>query len=113
MKYDFDRVLDRTGTRSTKWKIKHFTAPNAGREIVPFTMADMEFPLVPEIREGLKEYLDQAVLGYTGATEEYYQSVQDWMEKHHGFRPPRKWFLECSGVISALDEMLTDRLGGF
>lgn len=106
MKYDFDRVLDRTGTGSTKWKIKHFTAPNAGREIVPFTMADMEFPLVPEIREGLKEYLDQAVLGYTGATEEYYQSVQDWMEKHHGFRPPRKWFLECSGVISALDEML-------
>ena len=76
MKYDFDRVLDRTGTGSTKWKIKHFTAPNAGREIVPFTMADMEFPLVPEIREGLKEYLDQAVLGYTGATEEYYQSCR-------------------------------------
>ena len=85
---------------------KAFYSSQCGKGDCSFYHGGYGVSLHTGIREGLKEYLDQAVLGYTGATEEYYQSVQDWMEKHHGFRPPRKWFLECSGVISALDEML-------
>ena len=106
MGYDFDRRIDRQGTGSTKWKVKRFLAPQAGPEIVPFTMADMEFANAPEITEGLKEYLSEAILGYTGATEDYYEAVQGWMQRRHGFLPKREWFLECSGVIPAIEEML-------
>lgn len=106
MKYEFDRLIKREGTGSTKWRVKHFLAPEAGPEIVPFTMADMEFANAPEIIRGLKEYLDGAVLGYTGATQAYYEAVQGWMERRHGFRPEKEWFLECTGVIPAIEEML-------
>lgn len=106
MGYDFDRRVKREGTGSTKWKVKRFLAPQAGPEIVPFTMADMEFANAPEITEGLRAYLSEAVLGYTGATVQYYEAVQGWMQKRHNFTPDREWFLECSGVIPAIDEML-------
>lgn len=43
---------------------------------------------------------------YTGAIDQYYEAVQGWMQKHHNFTLAREWFLECSGVIPAIHEML-------
>lgn len=106
MKYDFETLVNRTGTGSEKWDMMKQEMPDISPDIVPFSIADMEFKPAPELIEGLKEYLDQAVLGYTGATEDYYKSVVRFMERRHGFSPEREWIVEIAGIVPALKQMV-------
>ena len=106
MKYDFETVVNRKGTGSDKWDSMYDRIPNAGDGIVPLSVADMEFVNAPEIKEGLKEYIDSTVLGYTGPTENYFESVISWMERRHGFSPKKEWFVTTAGVVPALKEMV-------
>jgi putative C-S lyase len=66
----------------------------------------MELKNPPAIIEGLKEYLDNIILGYTGETEHYYESVISWMERRHGFSPKKEWFIMTAGVVPGIKEMV-------
>ena len=63
-------------------------------------------PLAEPIRESLKGWLDNCVLGYTEPTGEYFDEVIRWMERRHGFSPKREWFVLTPGVVSALFDMV-------
>lgn len=102
MKYDFTTLVSRRNTGAGKWD----QMGNVPDFVVPFSVADMEFKNAPEIIEGLKEYLDHSILGYTGPTDAYYEAVQNWMETHHGFRPDTEWFVPTAGVVPALYQMV-------
>lgn len=106
MKYDFETVVKRKGVGSGKWDQMKSLNPEVGDNVVPLSVADMEFKNAPEIIEGLKSYLDETILGYTGATDGYYNSVIKWMEERHGFRPEREWFALATGVVPALNKMV-------
>ena len=106
MKYDFETLVNRTGTGSEKWDMMRAEMPDIPSDIVPFSVADMEFKPAPEIVEGLKEYLDTASFGYTGATASYYQAIIQFMERRHGFSPKKEWILESAGIVPALKQMV-------
>jgi aminotransferase/cystathionine beta-lyase len=73
--------------------------PDVGKETVPFSVADMEFKTPPEIVEGLKEYLDTTVLGYTLPTESYLEAVAGWMETRHSWKIDKEWIVTTAGVV--------------
>lgn len=102
MKYDFETLVSRRRTGASKW----MAVEDKPEYIVPLSVADMEFQNAPEIKEGLKEFIDGAILGYTGPTDAYYEAVQNWMEKRHGFRPERDWFIPTAGVVPAIVKMV-------
>ena len=106
MKYDFETLIPRYGVGSGKWDEMREEVPDLPDDIVPLSVADMEFKNAPEIVEGLKEYLDTSILGYTHATDAYYQAVTGWMERRHGFSPKKEWFVEYAGVVPALRHMV-------
>lgn len=106
MKYDFETSISRYGMGSGKWDEMREEVPSLPDDIVPLSVADMEFRNAPEIIDGLKEYLDTSILGYTHATNAYYQAVIGWMERRHGFSPERDWFVEYGGVVPALRHMI-------
>lgn len=105
-RYDFETLINRTNTGSEKWNMMRAARPDVPEDIVPFSVADMEFRPAPEIVEGLKKYLDGAILGYTEATDAYYDAVIQFMEKHHGFSPKREWIVESPGIVPALVKMV-------
>ena len=106
MKYDFETLVNRKNTGSHKWEGMYAQLPDAKDGIVPLSVADMELKNPPAIIEGLKEYLDKTILGYTGETENYYKSVISWMERRHGFSPKKEWFVMTAGVVPAIKEMV-------
>lgn len=106
MKYDFETLIPRYGVGSGKWDEMREEIPDIPDDIVPLSVADMEFKNAPEIVEGLKEYLDTSILGYTHATDAYYRAVTGWMERRHGFSPKKEWFVEYAGVVPALRHMV-------
>ncbi len=106
MKYDFETLVDRSTQGAYKWMAMKGKNPDIPTGIVPLSVADMEFKNAPEIIEGLKEYLDTAILGYTGPTEAYFDAVTSFMERRHGFTPKKEWFMEFGGVVSALRQVI-------
>ncbi len=101
MKYDFEKVINRANTGSSKWEQMKKWNPQVSEGIVPFSVADMEFTNAPEIIEGLKHCIDTTVLGYTRPTEQYYRAVCGWMKKRHDWNVSPEWIVGSAGVVSA------------
>ena len=101
-KYDFETILNRKGQGSYKWEQMYEVLPELEDDIVPFSVADMELKIAPEIMEGLKKYIDEAVLGYSETYPKYYEAVLGWMERRHGFKVEKDWILCTPGVVSAI-----------
>ncbi|MDR0400675.1 MAG: pyridoxal phosphate-dependent aminotransferase [Treponema sp.] len=98
--YDFTTRIDRTGTGSDKWDSMRRLSPDLGRDIVPLSVADMEFKMAPEITRGLQDFLNGLVLGYTGPTERYYDAVRFWMRDRHGWDIKDEWIVLTNGVVA-------------
>lgn len=101
MNYDFETIINRKGQGSMKWDLMYATKKDVGDDIVPLSVADMEFENPPQIKEGLKKYIDEMILGYTEATDEYYKSVIDWMDRRHDFKVKKEWIVNTPGVVTA------------
>ena len=106
MRYDFTTLPERHNTGSAKYDLMLRTRPDAAPDAVPFSVADMELNDCPEIIEGLREYLKTAVLGYTVPRPAYYEAVQSWMQRRHGFLPEKDWFVTSPGIVPALYELV-------
>lgn len=106
MKYDFETLLSRKNTGSSKWDGMYRSNPNVPDGTVPFSVADMEFKNAPQIAEGVSEYLKNSIMGYTFATDAYYDSVIGWMRRRHQWDIKKDWIVEYPGVVPALYHMV-------
>lgn len=101
-RHDFHTLIDRTSQGSAKWAAMHRANPAVPAGIPPFSVADLDLPTAPEIREGLKAFMDEAVFGYTAATPAYLRAVRDWMQHRHGWAVREDWLVQTAGVVPAL-----------
>ena len=101
MKYDFETVINRFDQGAAKYEQMIGWNPNVSHDIVPFSVADMELKNAPEITEGLKNYIDTHILGYTLPTESYLNSVCGWMKKRHEWDVKPEWIVGSAGVVGA------------
>ncbi len=106
MKYDFETLVSRKNTGSSKWDGMYAANPNVPDGIVPFSVADMEFKNAPEIAEKVSEYLKNTIMGYTFATDAYYDAVIGWMKRRHQWDIKKEWIVEYPGVVPALFHMV-------
>lgn len=113
MKYDFDKVVDRTNTNSLKYDF----AEQRGKpkDILPLWVADMDFQTPKEVTEALVKKAEHGIFGYSEPTEEYFDAVHDWFLSRHGWDCDRSKFVLACGVvyaICALLNVLTDEGDG-
>lgn len=102
MKYDFETMTDRKNQGSSKYINAFRQYPDLEKNVIPLSVADMEFKNPPELVEGLKKYLDETVLGYTIANNSYYDALELWMHRIHDFDIKREWVVNNSGVVPAI-----------
>ena len=107
MNYDFTSYIDRSADGSDKWEMMYRQDPGVGPDVLPMSIADMEFLNAPEIREGLKEFIDTTIQGYTGPTQAYFDAVLGWQERRHGYRGKKEWIVTTSGVVPALCQLVS------
>lgn len=89
--------------RSAKWQLMASTNKDAiENDVVPFTVAEMELITPPAIVNGLKEYLDSEILGYTVPTDKYYEAVNRWTSKHYSYSVNKEDIFITTGVINAI-----------
>ncbi|MDR3767666.1 MAG: MalY/PatB family protein [Butyricicoccus sp.] len=100
--YDFSTVTPRFGAGSGKWDRMKLINPQLEEGIVPFSVADMEFQMAPEIIQTLQQDLNTRILGYTNPTDSYKQTVCNWMERHYAWHAQPEWIEPSHGVVDAL-----------
>lgn len=101
MKYNFETVGKRYRTGSKKWDELLNGGIREEEDIIPFSVADMEFKTAPEIIQALKEELDRFVLGYANPTQDYLETVCRWMRERHGWEAKPEWILPEHGIVEA------------
>lgn len=99
-KYDFETIIDRRNTGCLKWDA--WGKRGHAVDDLPLWVADMDFKTVPAAIDALAQRVQHGVYGYTMATDGYYEAVQSWFERRHGWRPEREWFVMTPGVVFAL-----------
>lgn len=93
MSQDFDREIDRRDTDSYKWDANDRLFGR--RDLLPFWVADMDFAAPDAVLDGIRERLTHPVFGYGIRSDEYLQSIQDWLRERHGWEVPVEWFMFC------------------
>lgn len=99
--YSFDEVIDRRGTQSYKWDaLQRVFGRN---DLLPMWVADMDFPTPPFIVDAIsKQLTNTPVLGYTLDPLDWWPTVINWIEEHHGWKVEREWISYIPGVVKGI-----------
>lgn len=100
MKFNFDEVISRRNTNCIKWD------NSADPEMLPMWVADMDFRTAPAIVEALQKRVSHGIFGYTRVPDEYYEAVIGWLDRRHGLRVRKDWFIYTSGVVPAISAIV-------
>ena len=96
-KYDFTTLPNRFGHHTYKWK-----EAETDREVLPAWIADMDFVVLPEIQQAVHDYAEQLVYGYTYASDELIEAVQNWERSQHGYDFKKDALVFIEGVVPAI-----------
>lgn len=99
--YDFDAVLERGGTDCVKYDLRKETFGK--EEVLPMWVADMDFATPDFITKAIAERTLHPVYGYSVMSDEYYNSIIQWVKARHLWEIQRDWISFTPGVVPAVN----------
>ena len=97
---DFDEVIDRRGTHSSKWDTMeelYGVSPDSG---LSMWVADMDFRAPKIIQEKLHGINSHGIYGYYGDHKEYNNSIKWWMKNRHNWEIDTSWIFTTHGLVN-------------
>lgn len=104
MKFNFDKIIDRTNNFSAKWSEmnKNFGTNN----LLPMWVADMDFLTAPCVMEALKDRLEQGIFGYTTRPSSYNESIVNWLDNRFNWKINQEWLMFSPAVITSISLLI-------
>jgi putative C-S lyase len=93
--YDFDEVIERRGSWSTRWE-----RYPAG--VIPLWVADTDFRAPPAVLAAISRRLAHGVLGYSVPPVELRDALIERMQRLYGWRIEPDWVVFVPGVVPGL-----------
>jgi len=106
MKYDFDTIIDRRNSHSSKWDGMAAATGADADDAIAMWVADMDFVAPEAVRVALQQEVDRLTLGYYANDITWREAMSEWMDRHHGWKPDPEWITPTSGIGSALGLIL-------
>jgi len=101
LRYDFDRIVDRTGTESLKWVYPRKVL--GVEDAIPMWVADMDFEAPPAVVEAVRRRAEHGVYGYPLVPPSFFAAAIGWLERRHGWAVEKKWMAMTPGIVPALN----------
>lgn len=101
MNYSFDTVIDRKGTQCVKWD-----SENVQADMIPLSIADMDFRCPEPVLEAMKARVDHGVFGYTLPDENYFDVVRRWFKRRFGMVIHPGEIVTSPGIVPALTTLV-------
>ena len=96
----FDNIVSRKHTNCAKWDeiIEEYGVD----DLIPLTVADMDYRVAPEIINAVIEAANHGIYGYTNVSKRYIELSKIWAENNYNFSPQKEWIVYCPRIIQAL-----------
>lgn len=98
--YNFDEIIDRRGTNCVKYD--QLEERFGDRNLIPLWVADMDFRTPDFIVNALRARCDHEIFGYTFDSDEYYQSIINWVHYKHDWNIEREWLSYIPGIVKGI-----------
>lgn len=96
----FDELVNRHGTSCLKYD---FGLARKGRtDLLPMWVADMDYALPKDILADFHARIDHGIFGYTDPDADYYEALDGWFSRHHGYHIKPEWVTVGCGVVYGL-----------
>ena len=98
MSFDFDEIIDRVGTHSSKWdtmESKYGVSPKTG---IPMWVADMDFRPPECVQNVVRQMAEHGIFGYHGNDSAYLNSIVWWMQNRHNWSIDPSWIFTTHGL---------------
>lgn len=100
MKYNFDKIIDRTGSGDLKHEV---LKDRYGRsDLLPLWVADMDFETPQFITDALRQRLNHSLFGYTVVPDKMWPTVIQWIQDHHNWTVERQWLTYIPGIVKGI-----------
>jgi cysteine-S-conjugate beta-lyase len=99
-KYNFDEIIDRSGTNSIKYDaLSHFFGTN---DVLPVWVADTDFRTPDFIIEAIRNRMEHEILAYTFRGDSFHNSITGWLLRRYNWEINKKMISFSPGVVSAI-----------
>ena len=96
MSYNFDQILDRRKTNSTKWG-------QIPVDVIPLSLADMDFRTPEPVLDALRSSLEFGVLGYDLQIKTLQEVTSSRMERLYGWKVTPEMVVAIPGIVSGFN----------
>ena len=99
-KYNFDEIIDRKGTGAIKVDV--LEERYGSSDLISLWVADMDFKSPPDVVEAIIERAKHGVFGYTSASQQYYDSIINWVKRYHDWEIDQEWLSYIPGIVKGI-----------
>jgi cystathionine beta-lyase len=93
---NINEVIERRGTNSVKWDLE------ISDGVLPMWVADMDFPVAPQIIDAIRKRLEHPLFGYPLFPDSYHQSIIRWQKNQLGFTVSQDELVYSPSVMAAI-----------
>ncbi|MFV0302611.1 MAG: MalY/PatB family protein [Paracoccus sp. (in: a-proteobacteria)] len=97
---DFDEVIDRIGTRCSKWDDMQTYYGVAPQDGISMWVADMDFRPPAAVQRAIEATAAHGIYGYPGRNQPYLDAIRWWMANLHGWQVEPDWVLTAAGLVN-------------
>jgi len=96
--FDFDKIIDRSGTASTKWE------KYKGTDIIPLWVADSDFETAPEIIQAMQQRVAHGIFGYTlQPAPETQEAIIFHLQSEYDWTIEADWIIPLPSLVTGLN----------
>ena len=102
--YNFDEIIDRRGSNSLKWD-------TVKEGVIPLWVADMDFPVFPELQEALAQRVSHPFYGYMTPLNDkspFNQAILQWYNSRYDIKLDHKAVLSGPGTVLSLEMLVRE-----
>lgn len=98
--YNFDEIIDRNGTNCLK--VDALQERYGSSDLIPLWVADMDFNAPPAVIDAIIKRAQHGIFGYTRPSQEYHDSIRNWLDKHHDWQIKQEWTSFIPGIVKGI-----------
>ncbi len=104
MQYNFDEIINRRHTQSSKWD--NVGARVGNSDALPMWVADTDFRCPQPVVDVVKARAEHAVYGYPFVVPEFRTATTNWVKKRHGWEIDPNWVVFATGIVPVFNTMV-------
>ncbi|SNS67808.1 cystathione beta-lyase [Anaerovirgula multivorans] len=106
MKYNFDKVIDRSNNYSAKYD--ELESKFGRKDLCSMWVADMDFESPKPVIDAIKARAEQGIFGYTSRTDSYYDAFTGWYKRRYDWDIKRELIANSPGVVTSLSVLMKE-----